>query len=392
MKNVRLAYYLSFLWRSWFWLGIWILYYLNYTDYAGIGLLETVMITTSILAEVPTGAVADLIGKKPAIMVAFGLGALGNLVMAIAPNYWVLVASIVTMTVGGAFYSGSMEALVYDTLKTKKKEKLYEKALGKMTTMQNLGMAVAGVVGGFVYQLNESLPFLMVAALYIVGLVVASYLSEPRIDSEHFSWAAFVKQNKRGLQQLFKTKQVSRQTLLLLIPGALMVATENVLNDATALEYGFDSVGLGILATVLYLFGAGVSIWSDKVMGWWRKNQVYLIVIGAYVSSMLLTPYLSLYLGAILLVARWGIQTLYGNFVSVSVNQQTESKYRATTLSTYALINNIPYALGAAGIGVLMNIYSAQRFSQSLGLAVGLLVLGLWVSGLRVIERAKQAR
>ena len=64
MKNVKIAYVLSFLWRSWFWLGIWVFYYLRFTDYAGIGLLEAVMITTASLGEIPTGAIADVWGKK----------------------------------------------------------------------------------------------------------------------------------------------------------------------------------------------------------------------------------------------------------------------------------------------------------------------------------------
>ena len=91
MKNVKIAYYLSFLWRSWFWLGIWVFYYLRFTDYAGIGFLEAVMITTSTLGEIPTGAIADILGKKKAVSIAFFLGGLGNLIMAFAPNYWVLI-------------------------------------------------------------------------------------------------------------------------------------------------------------------------------------------------------------------------------------------------------------------------------------------------------------
>jgi len=359
---------------------------MRFTDYAGIGLLETIMIVTAIVSEVPTGAVADLIGKKHAIVIAFVMGALGNLVMALAPSYWILILSIVIMTIGGAFYSGSMEALVYDTLKERGEEKRYKKALAKMTTMQNLGMALAGVVGGFLYQIHVSLPFLLVAVAYVIGVVLSLYLTEPSVDSEKFSLHNFVKQNKRGFGQLFRTPKIAKQTWLLLIPGALMVATENVLNDATALEFGFNSIQLGILATILYLFGAIVSNWSEKIMNWWRRNQLYAIVIVSYIVSMLLTPYLTMYLGALLLIGRWGIQTLYGNFVSVAINEQTESRYRATTLSSYALINGIPYALGATGIGVLMNLFTARVFSQYLGLVIGIVVLVLLGLGMRVIE------
>jgi len=64
MRNITIAYTLSFLWKCWFWLGIWVFYYLRFTDYAGIGFLEAVMITTATIGEIPTGAIADILGKK----------------------------------------------------------------------------------------------------------------------------------------------------------------------------------------------------------------------------------------------------------------------------------------------------------------------------------------
>lgn len=64
MRNIKLIYILSILYNSWFWIGIWVLYYLRYTSYAGIGLLESVMIFTSTTTEIPTGAIADLLGRK----------------------------------------------------------------------------------------------------------------------------------------------------------------------------------------------------------------------------------------------------------------------------------------------------------------------------------------
>ncbi|TXH62552.1 MAG: MFS transporter, partial [Thiothrix sp.] len=171
MNNVVTAYILSFLWRSWFWLGIWIFYYLKYTDYAGIGFLEAVMITTATIGEIPTGAIADIVGKKKAVIAAFIISGLGNLTMAFASSYTVLLGSIIMMTLGGCFYSGSLEALVYDGLKNDGKEKIFNKVISRMNTMQNLGMAMSGAVGGYLYTINNSLPFIMVAIFYAIGAI-----------------------------------------------------------------------------------------------------------------------------------------------------------------------------------------------------------------------------
>lgn len=46
-RNIYLSYLLAFCKNSWFWLGIWVFYYLRFTNYAGIGLIETIMIGTT---------------------------------------------------------------------------------------------------------------------------------------------------------------------------------------------------------------------------------------------------------------------------------------------------------------------------------------------------------
>lgn len=372
MQNVKIAYALSFLWRSWFWLGIWVFYYLRFTDYAGIGFLEAVMITTSTVGEIPTGVIADLLGKKKAIILAFLLGALGNLIMAFAPNYPVLLISIVTMTMGGAFYSGSLEALVYDTLIDQKKTDDYRKVIGRMTTMQNLGMAFSGIVGGLIYQIHVSLPFILVTVFYLAGLILSNWLTEPVTDTEKYSLRKFLTQNKEGFNQLFSTRAIAYMTLIFIIPSAFMVATENVLNDATALELGFNSIQLGIFATLLYLFGVLVSEKSEWIMKKMRSSWLYLIPIVIYVGTLIMMPKAAFLIGAFLLLIRYGVQTFFGNYESVRINSIIDSKYRATTLSTFSLLRNIPYVFAATGIGLLMNIYTAKLFSMYFGF--GLLI------------------
>lgn len=377
MKNVKIAYYLSFLWRSWFWLGIWVFYYLRFTDYAGIGFLEAVMITTSTLGEIPTGAIADILGKKKAVSIAFLLSALGNLIMAFAPNYWILVASIMTMTIGGAFYSGSLEALVYDGLKDEGNEGKYEKVIGRMTTMQNLGMAFAGIVGGFLYKWHVSLPFIGVALAYGIGFILSLKLTEPNIDTEKYSWSKFVRQNSEGFKQIFANRKLTFMTLALLIPGAFMIATENVLNDATAVELGFSSIQLGIFATILYLFGVLISEKTDWLMCKFSSTRLYLSTIIIYSLTLLFMPKAAFLSGAILLLTRYGAQTFFGNYESVRINAITDSKYRATTLSTFSLLKNIPYVLSATFIGILMNNYTTKLFSMYFGIIL-LSSLGLF--------------
>ncbi len=369
MKNVLIAYVLSLLWRSWFWLGIWVFYYLRFTDYAGIGFLEAVMIATASLGEIPTGAVADVVGKKKAVILAFILGAIGNILMAFAPNYGALIISIVFMTIGGAFYSGSLEALVYDSLLEEKKADIYHSVVSRMTTMQNIGMAIAAVTGGYLYEINISLPFILVAVAYGIGMFISLGLREPHIDSEKYSLNKFISQNKEGFVQLFSTKKTSFLAILFLIPSSFMIATENVINDATAVELGLTSVQLGIFATVMYLFGIFASEHSSRIIKNLNSKLIYSFMLAIYISTLLFIPQASLLVGS-------GAATVFSNYESVRINAVIDSRYRATTLSTFSLIKNIPYIFAATFIGLAMNRYGAATFSMYFGFSLTV-ILGL---------------
>ena len=376
MKNVTVAYILSFLWRSWFWLGIWIFYYLKFTDYAGVGFLEAVMITTATIGEIPTGAIADMVGKKKAVVVAFIISGLGNILMALAPNYSVLLASIVMMTLGGCFYSGSLEALVYDGLKQEGKAGIFDKVVSRMNTMQNLGMAISGAVGGYLYTINNSLPFVLVSVFYMIGAIVALWLVEPIIDTEKYSWNAFISQNRAGFGQLFGKIDVRKMVIALLLPSVFMVATENVLSDATAMELGLNSVQLGIYASVLFMVGVIFSENTERILKAVSSQYLYILLIGIYLTTLVLMPIAGLVFGIAMLFIRYAVQTVYDNYTSVRLNAAIESRYRATTLSTYSLMRNIPYVIFATGIGVMMNLLTAKVFSMYFGfLLIGVLLL-----------------
>ncbi len=69
-RNIFLTYLLAVCFNAFFWMGIWLLYYLQFTNYAGVGVIETTWVVMSLIGEIPTGAIADLLGKKRTLIFA----------------------------------------------------------------------------------------------------------------------------------------------------------------------------------------------------------------------------------------------------------------------------------------------------------------------------------
>ncbi len=129
-RNIKLSYLLSYTFHSWFWMGNWIFYYLLFGGYATVAMIDSGALLASLIFEVPTGAFADLVGKKKTLILSFFILTIGNVLVSMASSLWMLAGSVwLFICLAGAFYSGTMEALLYDSLKSIKREKEFDMKL-----------------------------------------------------------------------------------------------------------------------------------------------------------------------------------------------------------------------------------------------------------------------
>lgn len=374
-NNIFLSYILAFCKNTWFWLGIWVFYYLRFTDYAGIGLIETTLIVTLTLAEIPTGAVADLLGKKRTLIIAFLFEAAGSFMMTFAGNLQELIISVFIMCVGGAFYSGTIDALMYDSLKQDGLEDNYDQKRSNLNTIQLLAPALCGIAGGFLYVINPRFPFLANTIGYLIGLIICFFLVEPQIDTEKFSFANFLNQTKHGFRQLVKSRAVFRESLTLLGIGFIVVICSELLDSFLSVEFGFDPTQLGILWAGIFLVSAFASQLTPRITKSFGQNQSVILVSIVVALTLLVSPLMGLIAGGAVLTLRVAFEGIFDNVASLVINRNTESKFRATTISTFNMIKNLPYIAFAYVIGSLSDQISAKNTAMYLGIILLLFIL-----------------
>jgi MFS family permease len=385
-RNILVGYAISFLNNSWFWIGIWVLYYLKFTNYAGIGVLESVMIVTMTFMEIPTGAVADIFGKKLTIFMAMALSGLGSFIMGFAPNFNILVLSIVSMTVGGALYSGTMEALIYDSLKQIKKENDYSKAIKNISSLQLVAFSIAGAIGGFLYKINPGFPFILTGIAQLVACLLTFLLIEPTVDSVKFSLKNYLRQTAMGFDQLFRQGKLRVDILRILSIGVFAVICWEVLNDALAIGFGFSPEQLGIFASILYLSTAVLSRLSDKFIKMFGGVKTNILIGTIIAISLIVSPTVGVALGGLTIFIRVVVSKIFSNITSEVINANTKSKYRATTISTFSMLQNLPYVVLAFVIGTMIDKLSPQIFAFWLGIVM-MVVVGFQLVKFRPAEQ-----
>lgn len=367
-RNILLTYFLTFFKNTWFWLGIWVFYYLRLTDYAGIGLIETTLIVTYTLFEIPTGAIADLFGKKITVILAFFLEAFGGYIMATATGLNSLVIAVFIMCVGGALYSGTIDALIYDTLKQDNKENLYGKIIANITSIGLVAPAICSILGGYLYLINPTYPFWGNFAGYVLGFILSMFLIEPKIDSIKFSFKNYLLQTKEGFSQLTRNTSIKWQVILLITIAGILTISSEMLDSFLGIEFGFKEAQMGIVWAIIFVLSAFASQISLKLKYLFKNfNPIYFVgmLIGI---TLIISPVIGLGLGFITLLLRSSLQGIFSNLTSENINSFTESKYRATTISTYNMIKNLPYVLTAFLAGKYSDLFGAKHLALVLGI------------------------
>ena len=86
---------------------------------------------TTLILEVPTGVLADLLGKKKTLLISRLFYVVEIFIIAFFNGFWPFLIAKVISGIGVSLSSGTESALLYDTLKRLKKEKDYKKISGK---------------------------------------------------------------------------------------------------------------------------------------------------------------------------------------------------------------------------------------------------------------------
>lgn len=304
---------------------------------------------------------------------SFLLQTVGAFWMALTPNFTGLALSVFLMGIGATLYSGTLEALVYDTLKQDGEETRYDRIISIINSIHLLTPAICGAIGGFLYLLSPRLPFLANAGFYVVGTIATLFLREPIIDTVKFSFKNYFTQTKQGFKQLLKTTAIKQQTILLLSIGVIVVILDEMLNSFLGAEFGFQARSIGIIWGVIYIVAAFASQLTPHIKTMLGEKVALLTVGGLLALMLLVAPLLGLVLGGISLIISSSLQSVYNNLSSIAINITTESKYRATTLSTFNMFKNIPYVLCAYFVGSLSDQYSARNTA----FVLGVILLGL---------------
>lgn len=373
--NIRVSYVLAFLSELYFPISVWLFFYLRYLDFKQVAVITAVQVIAQNLFEIPTGAFADTVGRKTAVFLSFLLYGAVELFIGFTSVFWAFVILELFRGLSASLYSGSLEALAYDTLKEEGKESEFDHVIANTETYAWIGLFLAAVTGGFLYFYNFRAPFLLQGLVYIIGALIALRLREPRVDTMKYSFRGFFRQNVAGFREIFATRRVAQISVVFIILGAGYFFASNLLGISQAREYGMDPRGVGFLFGTGYILSAIASQGFPKLKAWLGARKLLMLTAAILLTSFLFARYVGIITGSVLIIARIASSTTFRNSRSSILNRFIESKNRATAISTIVLLSQLPFALFAFFAGSYMDSHSPNSFALVLGIFLVILLL-----------------
>lgn len=152
-----------------------------------IGVAEGIFHVVSLVCEIPSGMVADLIGRRRSLVAAGISGIVSALLMAFSVDFTGVCLSMAFSALAYNFISGSDEALLYDSLLQVGRQDDYLSVSARYTQAQNLGSMLSNGASLLAAILSFAHFYLLDAAVCGARVLTALRLKEPTVTKAQAS-------------------------------------------------------------------------------------------------------------------------------------------------------------------------------------------------------------
>ncbi len=386
IRNVRMFIAFRVFFNARFYYPVFTILFLDFgLSIEQFALLNTVWAASIVLFEVPSGALADTLGRRNLLVLTSLLMIAEMAVLSFVPRgnmdmvFYAFLINRILSGIAEAAASGADEALAYDSLATSGLETDWPRVLEMQMRYQSLGFIVAMSVGAAVYDprlmqqiadllgLNVildqqiTLRFPLYLCLVMAGLTFYAAFRMKETGQDRENCAPLTICGRSLSQAVHLTFQAARWILhtpfaLVLIMAGMLI--DNVVRLVVTLSSQYYRL-IHIPEATYGLIGSGMALMGLFIprLGVWfvrhftpTANFFFLagLIVAALFGLTLFVPYAGLIPVAVL----YSTMMLLNLFLSHYLNRITESSRRATVLSFKSMSMNLAY--GLAGL-----LYSA---------------------------------
>ena len=319
-----------------------------FTDWGGISqgkiqILQSWFMFWVFILEIPTGAVADYIGRKQSIFIGAIVMSIGMLVYGSVPNFQIFLLGEFLFAAGVALLSGADEALLYDVLKEEGREEQSKNIFGKAHTFHLFAILIAAPVGSFVAsKLGLNFPILISAIPVFIAAVVVLTIKEPKYKSKESESVRYINIVKEGVKALIGNKELRRLTLnsLFVSSAAYFVIW---FYQPLLTRVNVSIIYFGFVHSFLVIIEILISSNFQKIENFLKgeKNYMLFSVISTFLGFIIVGIKPSYITIAIFLIFSGGFGLTYIQYMGAIMQKYISSGQRATVISSISMFRRL---------------------------------------------------
>jgi len=368
-----------------------ILYFLSMgLSYLQIGMLVSFRAICVNILEIPSGAAADIYGRKSAMLFSLGSYILSFIIFSLVSWYPLLFAAMFFFSIGEAFRTGTHKAMIFDWLRHNDRLDERTKVYGFTRSWSKIGSAVSVIIASGIVILSNDYRWVFAVSIipYCAGiwnmLCYPSSLNR-RLDNGSISIKNVALHLLKSLKHAFSNRgirgliirstgfegafRVSRDYLQPIIRAQAVALTACLAlseKDGTAII-------IGLVYFILYMISASASRRSWRFVALAKTEDRASVMLLIMAAATILTAAAGFLAGVYIVpiaafIVLYLLQNLWRPILVSQFDLHAQSSEQATILSIESQAKSIGIIVLAPAAGFIADIYGIHASLAMLSL------------------------
>lgn len=372
-------------------------------DFFRIGILYAIREIAVNLFEIPSGIIADSIGRRRIMIMAFVFYIISFAVFYISTSFSVFALAMIIFALGEAFRSGNHKAMIMDYLSMNGWSDQKVSYYGHTRSWSQLGSALSALIGGTIVFFTGQYKFIFLCSIipYVIDLgLVASYpayldksLAKFKRKDIFHEFRTIAVEFWKAIKSMIVLRAIANLSIYSGFYKAIKDYLQPVL-QTLALSFPIflyledekrSSVMIGIAFFILHLLTSYASRKSGSYSGRFKHLAIPLnitLIIGfglGFLSGFAF--WINLYLvSVVLFVGIYVVENLRKPIGVAYVSNTVDDRILASTMSADSQVKSLIAAILAPIIGI---------FADHLGVGAAIMIVSLAMILLVPVYRAK---
>lgn len=322
-----------------------------------VNLVNFCFFTTMFLTEIPTGAIADVYGRRVSYLLACLLTGLGMTLYGFSSSLWWFIAAEIIVGIGVTFETGAFRAWCVDQVNHHGSAPSTTKLFKAADQVKQVSMILGGLIGAVIAETNLAFPwFLAAGAIFTSGVIAFAWMREDYRTNEETVERNGIVDTIRASARFARESKAFRFLALMSVAQLVAVQAPNMFWQPFFKETIPRQSGLGLLFVgMAFALMLGAQL-AEPLLVRLKRKRAYAILIsqgiigaGLIGTAIAITPLLAIPFFLVHEVARGMFNPLKDAYLHDSI----PSRERATLDSFLSITHHVGAMAGLLAMGLL---------------------------------------